>query len=215
MGARCAPLLAFAIAAAGCATLRPAAAPAKGTEPAAAAAAPAPAAAPAAASASHGRPAMVMLPLENLSGRAEYGDRFTRLVWAAVGRTGRYDLADAGEVDATLVELRIRSAGSLTREQILKLAGRLKARWILAGTLLECGTAHTPDGDMPTFGLVLRAIDGRTGKVVWTDMRSRTGQDRETVFGWGREENLDRLADTTTKDLVGRLRTPEIPDSLQ
>jgi len=170
--------------------------------------------APAARHASGGlRESMAMLPLENLSGRGEYGERFSRLVWSTLGRTGRWDIVDPGEVDAVLVELRIRSAGSLTTEQVLKAAGRLKARWIVAGTLLECGLVHTPDGDMPTFGLSLRVLDGQTGRVAWTDLRARTGQDHETIFGWGREENLDRLAETTARELIDHLQTTETPDS--
>jgi hypothetical protein len=157
---------------------------------------------------------MAMLPLENLSGRAEYGDRFSRLVWTTLGRTGRFDLVDAGEVDAVLVEQRIRSAGSLSRDQVLKSAGRLKVRWILAGTLLECGTVRSPEGDLPSFALSLRVIDGRSGRVVWTDMRARSGQDRETVFGWGREENLERLAESAARELIDRIQLPNIPDSL-
>ena len=160
------------------------------------------------------RPAMAMLPLENLSGRAEYGDRFSRLVWSMLARTGRFDVVDPGQVDAILVELRIRSAGSLTTEQVLKLAGRLNVRWIVAGTLLECGTIRTPDGDIPTVGLSLRVLDGRSGRVVWADLRSTTGQDHETIFGWGREEDLDRVASATAGELINRIRTPETPDSL-
>ena len=157
---------------------------------------------------------MAMLPLENLSGRAEYGERFSRLVWSTLGRTGRFDIVDPGEVEAALVEMRIRSASSLTTEQVLKLAFRLKVRWIVAGTLLECGAVHTPDGDIPMFGLALRVLDGLSGKIVWTDLRARTGQDRETIFGWGREENLDRLAETTSRELIDHLQIPTPPDSI-
>lgn len=159
------------------------------------------------------RPTVVMLPLENLSGRSEYGDRFSRLVWSLLGGTGRFDVVDPGQVDAMLVEMRIRSAGSLTTEQVLKTAGRLNARWVIAGTILESSVVRTADGDMPAFGLALRVLDGQTGKVVWTDLRARTGQDRETIFGWGREENLDRLAESTARDLIRHLQTPEIPDT--
>lgn len=155
-----------------------------------------------------------MLPLENLSGRAEYGERFSRLTWSALGRTARFDIVDPGEVEAVLVEMRIRSASSLTTEQVLKIASRLKARWIVAGTLLECGASHTPDGDIPMFGLALRVLDGRSGKIVWTDLRSRTGQDHETIFGWGREENLDRLAESTTRELIDHLHLPATSDTM-
>jgi len=175
-----------------------------------------------AANSTHARPGAIspsgtiaMLPLENLSGRAENGDRFTRLVWSAVGRSGRFQLVDPGEVDAVLVELRIRSAGSLTREQVLKAAGRLHARWLLAGTLLECGTVHAPDGDVPSFTLTLRLLDGESGRVVWTDLRARSGEDHETVFGWGRESSLERLAEATTQDLLKNLRVPATPDTLE
>ncbi len=161
------------------------------------------------------RTGVAMLPLENLSGRAEYGDRFTRLVWATIGKSGRFDLVDPGEVDAMLVENRIRSSSALTREQVLKAAARLHVRWLLAGTLLECGSTHTPDGDLPTFSLALRLIDGRTGYVVWTDLRARSGEDHETVFGWGREEHLERLAELTTRELAAAIRIPTTPDSLQ
>ncbi len=159
------------------------------------------------------RPTVVMLPLENLSGRAEYGERFSRLVWTLLGRSGRFDMVDPGQVDAMLVELRIRSSGSLTTEQVLKTAGRLHARWVVAGTLLESGVVRSPEGDIPSFGLSLRVLDGSTGKVVWTDLRARTGQDRETIFGWGREENLERLAEATARDLIDHLQTPELPDT--
>ncbi len=159
------------------------------------------------------RATLAMLPLENLSGRAEYADRFSRVIWSALGRSGRWNIIDPGQVDALLVELRIRSAGSLTTEQVLEVAGRLRARWIVAGTLLECGTVRTPDGDIPTFSLALRLLDGRDGRVVWTDLLSRTGQDRETIFGWGREESLDRLAETTARELIERMKTPDPTDS--
>ncbi|MCC6653128.1 MAG: hypothetical protein IT348_18390 [Candidatus Eisenbacteria bacterium] len=160
------------------------------------------------------RKAVILLPLENLTGRAENGDRFSRLVWSMLARSGRFDAIDPGEVDAALGELRIRSAGSLTREQVLRVSSRLNARWIVAGTLLECGTMRTPDGDIPSFGLTLRVLDGRTGQVVWADLRARSGQDRETIFGWGREESLDRLAEATARELVNEIDIPDMTDSV-
>ena len=160
------------------------------------------------------RVGMAMLPLENLSGRAENGDRYSQLVWTVLGRTDRFQLTDPGEVQAALGELRIRSSGSIARDQVVRAAERLGTRWLVTGTLLEAGTIRTPDGDCPSFGLTLRVLDGRTGNVVWSDLATRTCQDRETIFGWGREENLERLADATTRELVEKLRLPEPADSL-
>jgi hypothetical protein len=174
-----------------------------------AATAPRPAPAPGAAATS-----VVLLPLENLSGRAEYGDRLTRIVWTEVGASGRWDLVEPAEADAAIVEARVRTSLSMTRDQVQKVAQRSGARWLLAGTIIECGTARTPDGEVPTVSLALRLVDGRSGRVRWTDMRSRSGEDHETVFGWGRVTNLERLAQETARDLVAAIRLPAEPDTL-
>lgn len=159
------------------------------------------------------RASVAVLPLENLSGRTELGERFSRLAWAAIGRDERFRVTDIGEVETAIGELRIRNAGLVSRDQVQRLARRLGVRWILAGTLLECGSARTPDGDVPAFGMTLRVLDGRTGEVVWADMRARTGEDRETIFGWGRESSLDRLAERTARDLIEHMKLPASRDS--
>lgn len=159
-------------------------------------------------------PRVALLPLENLTGRSEFGERFSRLVWATIGRDERFRVVDVGEVEAAIGEVRIRNAGLVSRDQVTRLARRLDARWIFAGALLECGTVRTPDGDVPAFGMTLRVIDGRTGEVVWADMRARTGEDRETIFGWGRESSLDRLAESAARDLVDHVKLPATRDSV-
>ena len=168
---------------------------------------------PAAPVATGPRQRLALLPLENLSDKTEYADRLTRVVWTALGRDPRFEVVESGEVDAVLSDLRIRSSGSLTRDQIEDASTRLRTRWIVAGTLLECGAAHTPDGDVPTVALSLRLLDGRTGRVAWTDMASHSGEDRETVFGWGRETSLEIVAERTAQELVGRMYLPAPADS--
>ncbi len=157
---------------------------------------------------------IVVLPLENLASRVEYGDRVSRIVWGTVAASGRFDAIEPGEVESAMNDVRVRSTGMLTRDQILKLSGRLKARWIMAGTLLECGTVRTPDGEVPSIALSLRILDGQTGRVAWTNMRARTGEDRETIFGWGRVSSLERLTDVTVRELIASIRIPAGTDSL-
>jgi hypothetical protein len=160
------------------------------------------------------RPAAAMLPLENLSGKAEYGDRLTRMVEVLLGSSGRFRVAETGEVDRAMAEARIRSASSVTREQLQGFAASVGARWLIAGTVIECGTVRTPDGEVPSLSLALRMIDGRTGRTVWTEMRAHSGEDRETVFGWGRETSLEQLADRTVRELIDAIRFPAAADSL-
>ena len=158
--------------------------------------------------------AVAMLPIENLSSVSDITDRLQRLVWTAFGSDGRFDVVDPGQVENAMTELRIRSSSSLSKEQITRCAGGLGVRWLLAGDVLECGTVHTPDGDVPSFALALRLIDGTTGRVRWTDMMARSGEDRETIFGWGRETSLEKLMDRTARELIARIRVPSAADSL-
>ncbi len=159
------------------------------------------------------RTVVALLPLENLTGRSELGERFSRLVWASIGRDPRFHVTDVGEVETAIGEVRIRNAGLVSREQVQRLARRLGVRWIFAGTLLECGTLRTPDGDVPTVGLALRLIDGTTGRVVWADQRFRSGEDRELVFAWGRINDITQLAARTAAELVKDIRLPAAGDT--
>lgn len=155
-----------------------------------------------------------MLPIENLSGQSDITDRLQRVVWTAFGSDGRFEVIEPGEVENSMTDLRIRSSSSLTKDQITQCAAGLGVRWLLAGDVLECGTVRTPDGDVPTFALALRLIDGTNGRVRWTDMLARSGEDHETVFGWGRETSLDKLMDRTTRELIARVRIPSAGDTL-
>ncbi len=181
-----------------------------------AATAPAPVMAPGAPGAP-GAPALqrvAMLPLENLSGRAEPGEMVTRVFFGALGRTGACEMVEPGDVEAGLSQFRIRTTGMLTSEQAVKLAERLRAAYLMTGAILNCESVRTPEGDVPSVGVSMRLLSGADGRVVWTAMRVRSGEDRETVFNWGRVHSLERLTEQTAEELFRRFRLPAGPDSL-
>jgi len=156
---------------------------------------------------------IAMLPLEDLSGQAGVGERLTHIVFTALGRMPAYEVVEPGQVDAALSAARIRSTSMLSKDQVVALSARLAVRWLLTGSALEFGPVHTPDGDVPSVGLALRLIDGTTGRVRWADERIRNGDDRETVFGWGRENDGNRLAERTAAELLAALRMPADGDT--
>ncbi len=158
-------------------------------------------------------PTVAVLPFEDFSGVPGSGDKMTRVAFAAMAATGA-SVIEPGEVDAALTALRVRSTSVLTRDQIRACASRLGVRFLLTGTVLEYGTLHTPDGEVPSLGVTLRLIDGVAAKVTWAGMRARSGEDRETVFGWGRELNLDRLALATMQSMIQEIPFTAAHDSV-
>jgi TolB-like protein len=148
-----------------------------------------------------GRPLVLMLPLANLSGRLESGDLTSRLFYAELSRTGTCDLVDWGDVERLVETLRVRDTGAPTPAQLEALRDSTGARYVIAGSVLESGTVRTPEGDVPSVGVSLRLIDATSRRAVWADARFRTGQDGETLFGWGRETSLTRLTERLAREM--------------
>jgi len=167
--------------------------------------APATAAAPPAA----GPPVPIaVLPLEDLSGQVGSADKLTRIVFTELVSRGGWQVTDPGQVDGAAVAARIRSTGSLTREQVRIVSDSLGVRWLLTGAALEYGHVRTPDGDTPAVGISLRLIDGTNGKVRWAGQRYRSGDDHETVFGFGRVSDPQVLAHAAVAELLAELHPP-------
>jgi hypothetical protein len=154
------------------------------------------------------RPRVALLPLENLALREDASTVMTRLLFVELVRSGACDMVEPGEVEAVMESLRVRPTGSLTTEQRGQFGARLRAAYFVVGTVLESGVSHTPDGDVPAVAVVLRLIDVASGQVEWAERCVRTGDDRERVFGWGRELNRDRLASTLAVDILRSFRIP-------
>jgi TolB-like protein len=152
-------------------------------------------------------PRAALLPFENLSGREEQADLFRKVFFAKLAETGAFQMVEPGQVDAVLDSLRLRAAGgSLTLEDLKRVSAALHAPCLLLGSVLESGTVRTGDADVPSAGAALRLVDARTGNVLWAGVHFRTGEDRETVFGWGRETDAARLIATLADDMLADFR---------
>lgn len=154
-----------------------------------------------------GHPRVALLPLENLSGKSGADDLFGRVLFAEIVRTGCCDLIEPGRVESALDTLGIRSTGALTPADARRLAASLGAKWLLIGSVLELGTARTPEGEVPSAAATLRMIEPDSAKVLWAGSAFRTGEDREMVFGFGREVQSERLQAAVAAELVKPFRT--------
>ena len=149
-----------------------------------------------------GRARVAVLPLEDLSGEAAAAVGFTRMLYAELVRSGTCDVPEAGVVEDAMDSLGIRNGGSLRRDQVKALGERLHVEYLLTGTLLESGTVRTGDGEVPSVGAALKLIEVATTRAVWAQVKFRTGEDRETVFGWGREKNPQILAGSLAREMI-------------
>ena len=147
------------------------------------------------------RPLAMMLPLANLSGRLEQADMITRVFHAEFVRTWPGPTVDTGEAQRLVDDLRLRDTGAPNSAQVKALRDSTGAAFLLVGTVLEAGPLRTPEGDVPSVGVALRLIETETQRSVWATSGFRTGQDHESVFGWGRELSINRLTSDLAADL--------------
>ncbi len=164
------------------------------------------------------RPRVALLPLENLTAKAEAGEAMTRIFFTELARTGAVEMVEPGSVDAAIDGLHIRATGSLSSEQFRSVGDMLGARYAFVGSVLESGKISTPDGEVPVVGVTLRMVETKSARVVWAAMRFRSGDDKETVFGWGRVRSGERLATELASEMfrefhkIGRAAPPPSED---
>jgi hypothetical protein len=115
-------------------------------------------------------------------------------------------MVEPGQVEDAMDSLGIRTGASPTPTQIRALGEMLRSPYILLGSVLESGRVNTGGADVPTAGATLRVIEAATGRVPWAGVHFRTGEDRETVFAWGRVRVLERLVMDLATEMLGDFR---------
>jgi TolB-like protein len=183
---RAAGVLALAAAAAGCAGTRPRASHMPVATPAGA--------------------VVAMLPFEDLSGRENVAEAFTRVFMAELVRTGTFPVIEQGVVEDALDRLSIRSSRGMTSEEMHRLGDSLHVTYLMFGNVIEAGELKSDEGGVPSVAATLRLVEIASGRVVWACHHSRTGQDKETVFQWGREYSQDKLIASLAVEMLEDLR---------
>ncbi|MGE5178814.1 MAG: hypothetical protein ACM3PF_06970 [Bacteroidota bacterium] len=150
--------------------------------------------------------AVAMLPFEDLSGRQNVAEEFTRVFMAELVRTGTFPVVESGIVEETMDRLSIRSTRALSAAEIHRLGDSLHVTHVLLGNVLEAGDLQSDEGAVPSVAAALRLVEVSSGRVVWACHHSRTGEDRETVFQWGRERSRDKLIANLAVEMFDDLR---------
>jgi len=153
---------------------------------------------------------LAVLPFDNLTSEGTSGDVMTVVFFTEVGAQGAYEPVEAGVVAAALESLGVRTAGSLSASQLKAIGDRVAAPRLLIGSVLENGFVHTAEADLPSVGVTLKLLDAASGRVLWTKMGFKTGDDGETVFGWGREKSPRKLAASLATELLKDLPGPGV-----
>lgn len=153
-----------------------------------------------------GRPRAALMPFENLAGREEQSHLFTRIFFAQLVASGALEMVEPAQVEAAMDSLGVRASGSMTMGEVRAMADTLHAPYLLLGSVLESGTVQGASGPVPSVGATLRLVEAASGRVPWAGVHFRSGEDKETVFGWGRVRSSERLILELASDMLRDFR---------
>ena len=153
-----------------------------------------------------GRPPAALMPFDNLSGREEQAQLFSKVFFAQLVASGALEMVDPIRVEQAMDSLGIRAAGSMTPWQVKLVADTLHVPYLLLGSVLESDSYQSDTNTIPSVGATLRLVEAASGRVLWAGVHFRSGEDRETLFGWGRVRSAERLVNELASEMLRDFR---------
>lgn len=149
---------------------------------------------------------MAILSFDNLSKTQGAGKSMENIILTEFLKSSPVRIIDPGEVAAALSEERVRLATSIPRETVQALGKKLGVDLFMVGVVhefeMQMASGAGGAGQVPFIAITLRIIDANTGDIVWAINAARSGSDKETVFGIGKIQSLNTLADDIAKQIA-------------
>ena len=114
-------------------------------------------------------------------------------------------MVDPGEVQALVLQKRIRLADRLPLSTLQEIGTELGCRYVLVGSVNAFGMVSEASMSYPSVSLTMRMVRCSDGRIVWAGSHARRGDDTETVFGMGRVATLEQLTEKAVAELLESL----------
>ncbi|MEJ2191227.1 MAG: hypothetical protein P8Y39_02610 [Nitrospirota bacterium] len=148
---------------------------------------------------------VAVLPFQNLSDVYEARGLVMASVKEQMRKKG-VDLVDDDDLKKVLLDMRVRSFGSLPEDVAAVLGARLGVRSVLVGCIF-----YAAEKDDPQLGLTARLIDTKTGRVVWAEQSAASGEEFAKALGLGRIDTLEDLAPKAAGRLLETFTVQPMP----
>ena len=146
-----------------------------------------------------------VLPFQNLSRDNLAAERVRDVFINGLLSTGAVYVVPVGEVARGVARAEIQSPTAPSPEEVIKLAGVLKAQAIITGAVREYGDVRSGSSSANVISVSAQMLEAQTGKVVWTATSTRGGVDVwDRLFGGGGRPMNDVTRDAVN-DLIVRL----------
>jgi len=145
---------------------------------------------------------LAILPLDNLTDSPDASRRYTQILFDAIGGRGAFELVPLADVDKALAHYRVRRTDMMDTLTVRSIGIDLKARYILAGTVLDYSEPSASSSGQAEIAVSIRIQSVAGGRILWTCMDARSGSDGEGPFGWGVTHRANKLAQKSAQQIV-------------
>ncbi len=146
---------------------------------------------------------VAVLPFSNQTRYPLADTIFYRVFVAELLESGSYLVSQEGDVRKIYRQMRVLVGQTPDVEQVRSLAGRLGAQLVITGTVVEMRdkTKYGRKLD-PTMGVIVRILDGETGRTLWTTFVRREGKDYRKIMHFGVINTVSALAKRVSQEIL-------------
>lgn len=147
------------------------------------------------------RERIAVFPFENLTEEPDALEKVMPVLRARLEGEG-FELVDEKDIEAFFLRERVRVTGSISKEVAQKLAKELNAQAVMLGAVSSFSVKENPQA-----GLVARLVDPASGRVVWANSASVTGEDFTKILGLGTVRKVEDLVPKAVDRLLASFGT--------
>lgn len=145
---------------------------------------------------------VAVMPLMNYTEDRDAPDRIMPVVALELARKPGVQVVDPGVVEEALAREPWILADRLPPDLVDALGESMGASALLVGAVLAHGYLESDGERIPQVSLTLRLLETPGGRVLWSANHTRSGDDSETLFGFGRVTGLEQLVDRTVEEIL-------------
>lgn len=148
---------------------------------------------------------IAVMPFVNLARDNVAADRVRDVFINELLSTNAAYVLPVGEVARGVARAEIANPGSPSPEEIIKLAGIIKAQAVITGTVREYGEVRSGTTSANVVSVSLQMIEAQTGRIVWTASSAKGGITLwDRLFGGGGQP-MNKVTERAVDDLVNKL----------
>jgi hypothetical protein len=151
---------------------------------------------------------VAVLPLANYTPLRDAPERIGPMIAAELGAKPAVTVADAGAVQAALDQEPWLLLDRVPPDLVNRLGETLGVDALMVGSLLTYEYRDASGVKVPQVSLSLRLLECAGGRVLWSAVHSRDGNDSEWLFGFGRVHSLEQLGIEAIREMLANLPAP-------